>query len=128
VRAPAVLALGERGAIRHAEAVRVVLDEKDEPIEVRVSAALALGLMCDPNAVDLLTEHALKLRDPMANADARALGPVALGALARIKPAHHKTRRDPLLDKKTPLLLRRAAEAAIREPSACARRGSRAKR
>jgi hypothetical protein len=128
VRAPVVLALGERKAIRHAEAVRVVLEEKDEPIEVRVSAALALGLMCDTNAVDILTDHALKLRDPMANADARALGPVALGALSRIKPPDLAKRLEPLLDKKTPLLLRRAAEAAVREPSTCGQRGRRAKR
>lgn len=128
VRAPVVIALGERGAIRHAEAVRVVLAADDEAIEVRLSAALALGLMCDANAVDLLTEHALELRDPMANADARALGPVALGALSRIKPPDLAKRLEPLLDKRNAILLRRAAEAALREPSGCGRRGSRAKR
>lgn len=128
VRVPVVVALGERGAIRHAEAVRVVLANEEEPIEVRVSAALGLGLMCDANAVDLLTKHALELRDPMANADARALGPVALGALSRIKPADLKKRLEPLLDKRNAILLRRAAEAALREPSGCGQRGRRAKR
>ena len=87
VRGRAVLALGERGAASHAEAVRERLEDADEIIDVRVNAAIALGLMCDAGSVDVLVDRALRLRDPTASAEDRAIGPAAIGALGRIHPA-----------------------------------------
>ncbi len=128
VRATVVVALGERGAVQHADKVRELLDSEKETIEVRVSSALALGLMCDVEAASLLTKYARRLGDPMASPDSRALGPVALGALGRIQPPDLRDRLAPLLDKKTALLARRAAEAALSTRSSCGRRASRPKR
>jgi len=125
VRAPAVLALGQRVARAHAEVVRERLEDAEEDIEVRVSAAIALGLMCDTEAVGELTRYALALSDPSASANARVLAPAALGALARIHPADLRKRLDRLLDPKAPLLARRAAEAALAEAPACGRRAGR---
>ncbi|MCC6902389.1 MAG: HEAT repeat domain-containing protein [Polyangiaceae bacterium] len=122
VRAPAAIALGERRATEHAEAVRARLEDRDEAIDVRVSAALALGLMCDGGSVDALTELALALRDPGASPEARALGPVALGALSRLRPADLQKRLRPLTQSGAPPAVRRAAEAALASPPTCGAR------
>jgi len=124
VRAPVVLALGERRAIAHAASVRERLEDRDEDIGVRTNAAIALGLMCDSASLDVLTEQAERLRDPGASAEARALAPVALGALGRIHPPDLRRRLGPLLDEKAPPLARRAALATLREPGACGRRAT----
>ncbi|MBE7478921.1 MAG: hypothetical protein HS104_02870 [Polyangiaceae bacterium] len=122
VRAPAALALGERRAGAHAVAVRERLEDAEEALEVRLAAALALGLLCDTGSVGVLTDLALALRDPAASADARALAPVALGSLSRIRPADLPKRLGPLTDAKAPLLARRAAETALRAQPTCGQR------
>jgi len=122
VRAPAALSLGERRALGHAPALRARLEDKEEAVDVRVAAGLALGLMCDAASVDLLTDLALELRDPTLGADARALGPVALGSLSRIRPADLVKRLRPLTDAKAPASVRRAAEAALAAPPTCGQR------
>jgi HEAT repeat protein len=124
VRAPAVLALGERRAIAHADAVRARLEDGDEDIGVRTNAAIALGLMCDSASLDVLTDQARRLRDPGASPEARALAPVALGALGRIHPPDLQRRLGPLLDEGAPPLARRAALATLREPGGCGRRAT----
>ncbi|MCK6531929.1 MAG: HEAT repeat domain-containing protein [Polyangiaceae bacterium] len=122
VRGPAAIALGERRASAHAEAIRDRLEDRDEVVDVRVSAALALGLMCDGESVDVLTQLALALGDPGASPEARALGPVALGALSRIRPADLPKRLRRLTQEGSPLAVRRAAEAALASPPTCGAR------
>jgi hypothetical protein len=122
VRAPAVAALGERRARGFALRVRERLKDEEEHVEVRGSAALSLGLMCDAQSVEQLTEHAIKLRDPLLSAERRAIGMVALGALSRIHPPDLARRLRPLLGKQVVPLVRRAAEAALRSPGSCGRR------
>lgn len=122
VRAPAVVALGERRALAHAEAVRERLEDREEALEVRMAAGLSLGLMCDLGSVDLLTDLALELANPAASADARALGPVALGALSRIRPSDLPKRLRRLTAESAPLQARRAAEAALASPPTCGQR------
>lgn len=123
VRAPAVLALGDRRATAHAERVRERVEDKEEAIEVRVNAVLALGLMCDTGSLDLLTDIARRLRDPGAAPEWRALAPVALGALSRMHPPDLRRRLEPLLSEKASSA-RRAAEAALSAPATCGRRAS----
>lgn len=122
VRAPVVAALGKRNARRYAPAVRARLADDKEVAEVRGSAALALGLMCDTASLDELTEHAQKLSNPMLSPERRAIGTVALGALARIRPPDLRDRLSPLLGKDVYPLARRAAEAALSARGGCPRR------
>ena len=124
VRVPALIALGERRAITHAEVVRDRLSDRDEALDARLAAVLALGLMCDAASVDELTELALQLKNPGASPEARALGPVALGALSRIRPADLKKRLAPITDRRAPLLARRAAEVALAAEPTCGRRAA----
>jgi HEAT repeat protein len=122
VRAPAVAALGERRARSFAARVRERLEDKEEITEVRGSAALALGLMCDSESVELLTGYAKKLADPLLSAEERAISSVALGALSRIHPPDLARRLRPLLGKDVAPLARAAAQAALRSPGSCGRR------
>jgi HEAT repeat protein len=122
VRAPAVAALGERRARGFAKRVRARLEDAEEVTEVRGSAALALGLMCDVESVDTLTAYAKKLADPLLSAEQRAIGAVALGALSRIRPPDLARRLRPLLGKDVAPLARSAAQAALRSPGSCGRR------
>jgi hypothetical protein len=119
VRARVVSALGERRASAHARQIRERLGDGEEAIDVRVNAAVALGLLCDRASTDMLSEYAAKLVDPAASPAERALGPVALGALGRIHPPDLQKRIGRLLDPKTPTLVRGAARAALAEPQRC---------
>jgi HEAT repeat protein len=119
VRAPAVVALGHRGATKHAGAVRERLDDDEETPEVQGAAALALGLLCDRESIDVLTDRARKLSDPMLSPEARAVSVMALGALSRIHPSDLAERVKPLRAKNAPVTARAAADAALRSPGHC---------
>jgi HEAT repeat protein len=125
VRAPVLLALGERGATAHAEEVRDRLTDRDEAMEVRSSAALALGLMCDAGAVDILTDLAKNLGSASASTETRMLGPVAVAALGRIHPPDLQKRLGPLLEKSAWPSARAAASAALSARDVCGRRAGR---
>jgi hypothetical protein len=71
-----------------------------------------------------LTDLALALRSPAASSDARALGPVALGALSRIRPGDLPKRLGPLLSEGAPPQVRRAAQAALASPPTCGARAT----
>jgi hypothetical protein len=96
--------------------------DDEEIAEVRGSAALALGLMCDGESVGELTEHARRLSDPMLSPELRAVGMVSLGALSRIHPPDLAARLKPLLGREVYPLARHAAEAALRSRGSCGAR------
>jgi hypothetical protein len=121
VRAPAVTALGVRRAHRCAKALRDLLENEKEAVEVRIAAADALGQMCDRESLDILTKFARRLESPFLTGDLREIAPVALGALARIHPPDLKSRLTPLLAAGAPPLARRAAQSALVSPSECGR-------
>jgi hypothetical protein len=122
VRAPVVAALGERRAVRYAPLVRERLKDEEEITEVRGSAAVALGLLCDRESIDDLTGHALELSDPMLSPELRAIGMVSLGALSRIHPPDLAKRLRSLMRRDVHPLARHAAEAALRSRGSCGRR------
>lgn len=120
VRSAAIEALGRRGAVTQAPALRELLDNEEEPVEVRASAARALGWMCDVRAIDPLVRLALELRDPLADTSKRLLGWAALEALGRLQPRDLAGTLRPLLTKEgIPEGVKRAVRATLRSPAAC---------
>ncbi|MDC0682561.1 HEAT repeat domain-containing protein [Sorangium atrum] len=121
VRQHALDGLGAHRATAHIEAVRDRAEDKEEDVEVRARAILALGAMCDASSVDLWTRLALRAKSPIGEHDQR-LGSAALAALGSVHPADLPARLKPLLDKGTPHGLREAARAALSAPPQCRRR------
>ncbi|WP_437550082.1 HEAT repeat domain-containing protein [Sorangium sp. So ce367] len=121
VRRHALDGLGAHRATAHIEAVRDRAEDKEEDIEVRARAILALGAMCDASSVDLWTRLALRAKAPIGEHDQR-LGSAALAALGSVHPADLPARLKPLLDKDTPHGLREAARAALSAAPQCRRR------
>ncbi|WP_437327842.1 HEAT repeat domain-containing protein [Sorangium sp. So ce381] len=121
VRRHALDGLGAHRATAHIEAVRDRAEDKEEDVEVRARAILALGAMCDASSVDLWTRLALRAKSPIGEHDQR-LGSAALAALGSVHPADLPARLKPLLDKDTPHGLREAARAALSAPPQCRRR------
>ncbi|MBN1610231.1 MAG: HEAT repeat domain-containing protein [Polyangiaceae bacterium] len=120
VRSAVIEALGRRGTRAQAPALRELLDDDEEPVEVRASAARALGRMCDTQSVDSLVHLALALRDPLADASKQLLGWAALEALGRIQPRDLTGTLRPLLAREgIPEGVKRAARAALRAAPAC---------
>jgi hypothetical protein len=119
VRGPVIRALGARRAMRHAPEIRERLDDDDEAVIVRASAAAALGLMCDAGSLDVLTRQAVRLKDPLLSADLRSIAPIALASLSRIHPPDLGDRLSPLRGRDVPEPARRAAEAALATPGGC---------
>ena len=107
--------------MRHAPEIRERLDDEEEAVIVRASAAAALGLMCDAGSLDVLTRQALQLKDPMLSSDLRSIAPIALASLSRIHPPDLAQRLAPLRGKEVPEMARRAAEAALATPGGCGR-------
>ncbi|WP_437289217.1 HEAT repeat domain-containing protein [Sorangium sp. So ce406] len=120
VRRHALDGLGAHRATAHIEAVRDRAEDKEEDIEVRARAILALGAMCDASSVDLWTRLALQAKAPMGERDQR-LGSAALAALGAVHPADLPARLKPLLDKDTPHGLRETARAALAATPQCRR-------
>lgn len=122
VRTAVALALGRRDVRSAAEVLRDRLEDGDEDASVRAAAAAAAGMICDQGAIDLLTEHARRLVDPHATADARIIGRSAIGALGRIHPPDLQQRLAPLRDRRVPAVFRDVASAALHAQSTCAKR------
>ena len=95
-------------------------DEEEDPT-VRAEAALALGALCDTAAETALTEHALRLADPQATEDQRAIARNALAALSAIRPVDLEQRIAKLRDKKAPPVVQSLAQAALSSPARCTR-------
>lgn len=119
VRGPALTALGARRARSQAPKVRARLEMDDESPDVRARAAEALGLMCDRDAVELLTRSARKLSDPMLPAEERGVSTMSLGALGRLRPPDLERRLAPLRAKGASHTARAAAEATLRSSGSC---------
>ncbi len=122
VRAPSAAALGQRRARQFAPKLRELLAKNDEDASVRRAAAEALGRMCDTQALDLLTEQALKRSDPLLDQAGRGLAVTALAALAALGPEDLRQRLAPLLSAEAPPGAREAAERALHLPAKCAGR------
>jgi HEAT repeat protein len=119
VRRDVALALGRRKVRSATEGLTARLDDDQERFEVRVAAAKALGESCDAAAADMLAKHALRLQDPLATNEARAIGLAALGSLANLGTPDLRQRLAPLLSKNAPRGSRDAAEGALRARSGC---------
>lgn len=120
VRAAAAESLGLRRSPGAAPKLRDMLDDREEPVEVRRAAALSLGALCDAGSVDLLDKLSRRIADPMSSADDRALGEAALYGLLRIHPADLEQRLAPLA--KAPATARSVARARARVGAGCVRR------
>ena len=120
VRSAILDALAEHRARDYASAVRARLDDEQELPDVRVSAAHALGAMCDPAQLERLTDLARGAAEPLASGEELTLGLAAITALGDIHPADLATRLAKLRDKSVRDAVRAAAEHAIASPSRCA--------
>lgn len=99
-----------------------VLDRLDDPREasyVRASAALTLGTLCSYKDADRLTMLAHATLTPMAFELEREVGLRAIEALGILHPADLRERLAPLLDAKTPITLRRAAQRSLERRDTC---------
>ncbi|MBS2012352.1 MAG: HEAT repeat domain-containing protein [Deltaproteobacteria bacterium] len=118
VRVAALAAFGNHRAVRQAEKIRERLDDVKEDPDVRAAAARTLGALCVQNASDRLTKLALLSRAPVDEADER-VGMAAIEALGALHPTDLEQRLAPLRAKEVRMPVRRAAERALHEPSAC---------
>jgi HEAT repeat protein len=123
VRGSVITSLGMRRVRSYAKPIRERFEDPEERREVRTAAALALGAFCDTESVEPLTKAALKVVDPMAEGDQRAIGLAAVAALARISPPDIRKRFAPLLGKDTPKTIRRGVEQLLKRPGNCSSRG-----
>jgi HEAT repeat protein len=86
VRAAALRALGQRGALGYLPELRERFNDEEELPSVRAAAAQALGQLCDGAALPALTETAQALLVEPADADAMLVGSAAIAALGRLHP------------------------------------------
>ncbi len=118
VRSRALDGLGAHHAKAHADAVRALQDDKDEAVEVRAHAVLALGAMCERRALADWTKLARAAKAPADDKD-RRLGGAAIAALGQVHPADLRDRLAPLLEKDTPPAAREMARAAVAGRGGC---------
>jgi len=114
VRAHVLLALGAHHASVELPKIRERLADQDEHPLVRAAAAQALAALCDMSSVPALTGYALKLADPMADANQHMIGAASLLALSDLRPADLEARLQPLRAKGAPVQARQAADAVLR--------------
>ncbi len=119
VRVAVILALVQRHATSWRGAVRMRLDDRDEDHDVRASAAVALGGLCDVDSIARLAELARRLAEPGIDPDTQQLGLGALAGLAALQPADLRTRLAPLVAPGSPLFARSAAQRALTVRSSC---------
>jgi hypothetical protein len=86
---------------------------------VRAASAKALGVLCDTDSTDRLTELARAVASPVADEEAQELGLAALAGLAALQPQDLKTRLGPLLDKSAPPHVKAAAAQALAARRMC---------
>jgi HEAT repeat protein len=118
VRGRALDALGAHRATAHLEAVRDRAEDKEEDLEVRARAILALGGMCDRGSVDLWTRLALRAKTPLDERE-RRLGAAAIAALGMVHPGDVAARLGPLLEKDAPPGVRETVKAALAGGGPC---------
>jgi HEAT repeat protein len=118
VRARVAERLGDRGALAYAKAIRERLGDDDAPV-VRVSAARALGAMCDDASRDALSDAVRFGVERADSAAGVALAVAAAAALGRLHPADLADRLAPLMRKDAAPTLRQAAEAALQREDRC---------
>ena len=119
VRAPALLALGERHVSEASKPARKRLADDDEDTNVRIAAAVAIGKLCDSSSLDMLTRIARRMADPNDLSEERDVAPAAVAALGRIHPGDLQSRLAPLLKKGAPPVARAAARAALAADGTC---------
>ncbi len=119
VRGASIVALAKRRATAWRSAIRERLDDAGEDSEVRAASARALGVLCDSDSADRLTELAHHLSSPVADEEAQQLGLAALGGLAALQPADLQARLGPLLAKDSPGYVRAAAQEALAARRMC---------
>jgi HEAT repeat protein len=121
VRSHAIDALGHRQAYGQASKILDHFQKRDEHLSVRMSAARALGWLCNANSISALSEQARTLTDPMLDAEQRALAGVSLAALSRIHPSNLRDLLAPLLaDKGVAPSVKRIAQTALDSKEHCA--------
>lgn len=120
VRRPVAAALGARGVVAAAAALRKRLSDSDEDVGVRIAAAGALAALCDAEAVEALTRLARRLADPHDQSSDRRVAPAAVEALGRMQPSDLRVRLAPLLVEGAPPPAREAAAAALTTAGRCA--------
>lgn len=118
VRSAAITALGRLKATGAAATIEKRLGDEDENVEVRITAARALGAMCVQHAVDALQKLSALALSPESEADDR-LGMAAIEALGAIHPKDLEKRLAPLRDKNVRTPVRFAADRASTDPPAC---------
>ncbi len=120
VRSHAIDALGHRQVFTQGSKILDRFKSRDETLNVRLSAARALGWLCYADAVSALSDRARTLKDPMLDAEQRSLAGVSLAALSRIHPNNLRDLLSPLLaEKGVAPSVRRIAEAALAAPERC---------
>jgi len=119
VRREALLAAGARGVTEAAPLARQRLVDRIETDPVRSAAALSLGLLCDRESADVLTDQALKLVSTTADESERRVAEASLVALGFMKPHDLGKRLAPLSNPKMPGPIRRLAAAAIAAKGRC---------
>ena len=120
VRSHAIDALGRRQAFAEGAKVLERFKARDEDLNVRLSAARALGWLCFGGAVSALSDRARTLKDPMLDAEQRSLAGVSLAALSRLHPSNLRDLLAPLLtDKAISPSVKRMAETALQSTERC---------
>lgn len=118
VRGRALDALGAHKASAFAPQIRERSEDKEESVEVRARAILALASMCDAASIDAWTTLAHRAVRPFDERD-RRLGSAAVAALGVIHPKDLDARLAPLLAKDAPSSARELARAALSARGEC---------
>ena len=119
VRGHVVDALGARRATAHAPKVRERAEDREETLDVRAKAILALAEMCDREQLDDWTKLASRTATPNNEQDQR-LGAAAIAALGRVHPPDLEARLAPLLKGKgAPRAVQEMARAALATAAGC---------
>jgi HEAT repeat protein len=119
VRGRAIDVLGARGARAHASEIAARLDDEQETLDVRARAARALGLVCDMESVDRLTELTKRAASAGSDPSGRVLGASAAAALVRLSPPDVTKRLAPLTDPRAPRLAREIGKTALESTERC---------
>jgi HEAT repeat protein len=93
--------------------------DRIETDAVRSAAALSLGLLCDREATDDLTEQATKLASPTTDDVERRVAESAVVALGALSPPDLPKRLARLTAKDAPSPVRRLALAALSAKGRC---------
>lgn len=118
MRATLVEALGRRGARAETKILRERAEDKKEALVVRKKATEALGMVCDVESLDFLTEL-VALGEKPTSVGQRDLALAAISALAKIHPSDLAERLAPVMGPKVPTDLRQKAREAESAKRTC---------